>query len=117
MLRMAILFAVIALIAAGLGFYGLSDVSANIAKFFALIFAVLFVVALLVGCASSAEPPPDVLHLRGLTAAGRDTRRIRLVYFTIPRIGLARSRGLFCFVSPPPPVVNESGSDVPTSSR
>jgi uncharacterized membrane protein YtjA (UPF0391 family) len=49
MLRMAILFAVIALIAAGLGFYGLSDVSANIAKFFALIFAVLFVVALLVG--------------------------------------------------------------------
>jgi len=49
MLRMAILFAIIALIAAGLGFYGLSDVSANIAKFFALIFAVLFVVALLVG--------------------------------------------------------------------
>jgi len=49
MLRMAVLFAIIALIAAGLGFYGLSDVSANIAKFFALIFAVLFVVALLVG--------------------------------------------------------------------
>ena len=49
MLRMAILFAVIALIAAAFGFYGLSDVSADIAKFFALIFAVLFVVALLVG--------------------------------------------------------------------
>jgi len=49
MLRMAILFAIVALIAAGLGFYGLSDVAADIAKFFALIFAVLFVVALLVG--------------------------------------------------------------------
>jgi uncharacterized membrane protein YtjA (UPF0391 family) len=49
MLRMAILFAIIALIAAGFGFYGLSDVAADIAKFFALIFAVLFVVALLVG--------------------------------------------------------------------
>jgi uncharacterized membrane protein YtjA (UPF0391 family) len=45
MLRTAILFAIIALVAAGLGFYGLSDVSADIAKFF----AVLFVVALLVG--------------------------------------------------------------------
>jgi uncharacterized membrane protein YtjA (UPF0391 family) len=49
MLRMAILFAVIALIAAGLGIYGLSDVSADTAKFFALIFAVLSVVTLLVG--------------------------------------------------------------------
>jgi uncharacterized membrane protein YtjA (UPF0391 family) len=49
MLRLAIVFAIIALIAAGFGFYGLSDVSADIAKFFALIFAVLFVVALLVG--------------------------------------------------------------------
>ena len=49
MLRLAILFAVIALIAAGLGFYGLSDVSANFAKFFALIFAILFVVALVAG--------------------------------------------------------------------
>ena len=49
MLRLAIVFAVIALIAAGLGFYGLSDVSASFAKFFALIFAVLFVVALIAG--------------------------------------------------------------------
>jgi hypothetical protein len=37
------------LIAAGLGIYGLSDVSADTAKFFALIFAVLFGVKLLVG--------------------------------------------------------------------
>lgn len=49
MLRLAILFAVIALVAGALGFYGLSDVSANIAKFFALIFAILFVVALVAG--------------------------------------------------------------------
>jgi len=49
MLRLAILFAVIALIAGAFGFYGLSDVSADIAKFFALIFAILFVVALLAG--------------------------------------------------------------------
>ncbi|MFO0890204.1 MAG: DUF1328 domain-containing protein [Isosphaeraceae bacterium] len=49
MLRLAILFAVIALIAGALGFYGLSDMSANIAKFFALLFAVLFVVAMIAG--------------------------------------------------------------------
>jgi len=49
MLRLAIVFAIIALIAGAFGFYGLSDVSADIAKFFALIFAVLFIVALLVG--------------------------------------------------------------------
>ncbi|QEH37429.1 hypothetical protein OJF2_60200 [Aquisphaera giovannonii] len=49
MLRLAIAFAVIALIAGLFGFYGLSDVSASIAKFFALIFAVLFVVALIAG--------------------------------------------------------------------
>lgn len=49
MLRLAILFAVIALIAGALGFYGLSDVSANIAKFFALLFAILFIVALIAG--------------------------------------------------------------------
>jgi uncharacterized membrane protein YtjA (UPF0391 family) len=49
MLRMAILFAVIALTAAGLGIFGLSDVSADTAKLFASIFAVLFVVTLLVG--------------------------------------------------------------------
>jgi uncharacterized membrane protein YtjA (UPF0391 family) len=49
MLRLAILFALIAIIAGALGFYGLSDVSANIAKFFALIFLVLFVIALVMG--------------------------------------------------------------------
>jgi len=49
MLRLAVLFAVIALLAGFFGFYGLSDVSANIAKFFALMFAILFVIALIAG--------------------------------------------------------------------
>ena len=56
MLRLAIVFAVIALIAAGFGFYGLSDVSATFAKFFALIFAVLFVVALIAGAHTFGGP-------------------------------------------------------------
>jgi uncharacterized membrane protein YtjA (UPF0391 family) len=49
MLRWAIAFAIIAIIAAGLGFYGLSSTAADIAKFFALIFVVLFVIALVMG--------------------------------------------------------------------
>jgi uncharacterized membrane protein YtjA (UPF0391 family) len=49
MLRWAIAFAIIALIAGALGFYGLADTSADIAKFFALVFLVLFVIALIVG--------------------------------------------------------------------
>lgn len=49
MLRWAIAFAIIALIAGALGFYGLADTSASIAKFLALIFVILFVVALVVG--------------------------------------------------------------------
>lgn len=49
MLRWAILFALISLIAAGLGFYGLSNTAADIAKLFALVFLVVFVVALVLG--------------------------------------------------------------------
>jgi len=49
MLRWAIAFAVLAVIAAALGFGGLADTSAYIAKIFALVFVVLFVVALIVG--------------------------------------------------------------------
>jgi len=49
MLRWAILFAIIALVAGALGFCGLESTAADIAKFFALIFVVLFVVALIVG--------------------------------------------------------------------
>jgi uncharacterized membrane protein YtjA (UPF0391 family) len=49
MLRWAIVFAIIAIVAAGLGFYGISGMAADIAKLFALVFVVLFVVALIVG--------------------------------------------------------------------
>jgi len=49
MLRWAITFAVIAIVAAALGFGGLADTSADIAKFLALVFVVLFVIALVVG--------------------------------------------------------------------
>jgi len=49
MLRWAIAFAIIAIIAAALGFGGLADTSADIAKFLALLFVVLFVMALIVG--------------------------------------------------------------------
>jgi len=49
MLRWAIIFAIIAVIAAGLGFYGLSSTSADIAKFLALVFLVLFVVSAVLG--------------------------------------------------------------------
>jgi uncharacterized membrane protein YtjA (UPF0391 family) len=49
MLRWAIAFAIIAIIAAAMGFYGLSSTAADIAKFFALVFVVLFVIALVMG--------------------------------------------------------------------
>jgi len=49
MLRWALTFFVIALIASFLGFYGLADTSASIAKFLALVFLVLFVIALIAG--------------------------------------------------------------------
>jgi uncharacterized membrane protein YtjA (UPF0391 family) len=58
MLRLAILFAIIAIVSAALGFYGLSDVSASFAKFFALLFVVLFVVALLIGARIFTGSPP-----------------------------------------------------------
>jgi len=49
MLRLAILFAIISMLAAAFGFYGVSDASAGIAKFVALVFAVMFLVSLFVG--------------------------------------------------------------------
>jgi len=49
MLRWALAFFIIALIAGALGFYGLADTSAQIAKFLAVLFLILFVIALIVG--------------------------------------------------------------------
>jgi len=49
MLRLALIFAIISMLAAAFGFYGLSDASATAAKVFALVFAVLFLAAMVVG--------------------------------------------------------------------
>lgn len=49
MLRWALAFFILAIIAAALGFGGLAGTSMDIAKFLALIFVVLFVIALIVG--------------------------------------------------------------------
>jgi uncharacterized membrane protein YtjA (UPF0391 family) len=49
MLRWALAFFIIALIAGAMGFYGLESTAADIAKFLALLFVVLFVIALVVG--------------------------------------------------------------------
>ncbi len=55
MLRLAILFAIISMLAAAFGFYGVSDASAGIAKFCALVFAVLFLVVLFLGLAGARK--------------------------------------------------------------
>jgi uncharacterized membrane protein YtjA (UPF0391 family) len=49
MLRWAIAFAIIAVIAGIFGFSVLSDTAADIARFFAIVFLVLFILALVVG--------------------------------------------------------------------
>ena len=56
MLRWAIAFAIIALISGALGFYGLSNTAADISRFLALVFLVLFVVALVVGRNALGRP-------------------------------------------------------------
>ena len=57
MLRWAIMFAVIALIAGALGFFGLADTSASIAKILAVVFLILFVVSLVLGRGAIGGPP------------------------------------------------------------
>jgi uncharacterized membrane protein YtjA (UPF0391 family) len=49
MLRWALAFFIIALIAGFLGFYGLEGTAMSIAKFLAVLFLILFVIALVVG--------------------------------------------------------------------
>jgi uncharacterized membrane protein YtjA (UPF0391 family) len=56
MLRLAILFFVIALIAAVLGFSGVAFLSADIAKILLVVFLVLAVLSLIAGVAR--RPPP-----------------------------------------------------------
>ena len=56
MLRWALAFFIIALIAGAMGFYGLSGTAMTVAKFLAILFLVLFVIALIVG--QRAVGPP-----------------------------------------------------------
>jgi len=55
MLRWAIAFFIIALIAAVLGFSGVAQGASNIAYFLAVVFVILFVISLVVG--RGATPP------------------------------------------------------------
>lgn len=57
MLGWAVLFLVIALVAAALGFGGIAAVSAEIAQLVFWIFIVLFVVSLIYGLISGRRPP------------------------------------------------------------
>jgi uncharacterized membrane protein YtjA (UPF0391 family) len=52
MLRLALIFAIISILAGVFGLYGVSDAFASFAKMFALIFAVLFLVTLVIGLAA-----------------------------------------------------------------
>ena len=54
MLRWAITFFIIAIVAAALGFYGISGTAADIAKFLALVFVVLMVISSSSAAACSA---------------------------------------------------------------
>ncbi len=56
MLRMSILFLIIALIAGALGLFHVEDVSAQVAWILFVIFLVLFLVSLLFGASRGAPP-------------------------------------------------------------
>lgn len=53
MLKLALTFLVIGLIAAVLGFTGIAGASFAIAKFFALLFGILFVIFLVIGLSAA----------------------------------------------------------------
>ncbi|HZZ77105.1 MAG TPA: DUF1328 domain-containing protein [Gemmataceae bacterium] len=57
MLRLAVLFLIIALIAGALGLYPVAAIGSNIAWIFFVIFLVLFLASLLFGGIRSSGPP------------------------------------------------------------
>lgn len=57
MLSWALIFFVIALIAAVFGFGGAASASANVAQIFFFVFLVLFVINLIMGMARRGRPP------------------------------------------------------------
>ncbi len=60
MLRWAVIFFVIAIIAAVLGFGGIAATASGIAQILFYIFLVLFLIALLFGLLGGRTPPPPV---------------------------------------------------------
>jgi uncharacterized membrane protein YtjA (UPF0391 family) len=58
MLRLAVVFLIIALIAALLGFTGISLVAADVARLLFFIFLVLFIISLLAHFFYGRSPPP-----------------------------------------------------------
>jgi uncharacterized membrane protein YtjA (UPF0391 family) len=60
MLRLALLFLVVALIAALLGFTGISLVAADIARILFFVFLFLFIISLLAHVFYGRRPPPVV---------------------------------------------------------
>lgn len=58
MLRWALIFLVISLIAALFGFGGISEAAAGIAKFLFFLFVVIFVVLLILGLIAGRRGPP-----------------------------------------------------------
>jgi uncharacterized membrane protein YtjA (UPF0391 family) len=57
MLRWAITFLVIALLAAGLGFSGIAGAAVDIAKILAVVFIVLFLASLVMHAVREGRPP------------------------------------------------------------
>jgi uncharacterized membrane protein YtjA (UPF0391 family) len=57
MLRWALIFFVVAIIAAAFGFGGIASASAGIAQVLFFIFLVLFVISLVMGMARRGSPP------------------------------------------------------------
>lgn len=57
MLRWALVFLVLALIAAALGFGGLAATSAGIAKLLFWVFIIIFAISLIAGVATGKRPP------------------------------------------------------------
>jgi len=58
MLRVAILFLIIALLAGAFGLYGVENTAADFARIAFFVFLVLFAISLVFGLSRNAAPPP-----------------------------------------------------------
>jgi uncharacterized membrane protein YtjA (UPF0391 family) len=60
MLRLALLFLVIAILASLFGFTGIAGTSSGLAQVFFFVFLVLFAVSLIAGLATGRQPPDAI---------------------------------------------------------